>query len=755
MKKIAGTTLCCIDCINHDLAIKALRQSMAGCAFDRVLFLTDKEFSLPGIDTIRISSLESRDAYSSFVLHDLAQHIHTDFVLLVQWDGHIVNPAAWTDEFLEYDYNGAVWTQLQDAYRVGNGGFSLRSRKLLLATQTIPLAGETLNEDELICRKHRPRLEAEYGIRFAPEPLANRFSFEISYPAALPFGFHALFNLWLVLPPAEVEEYVASLPANIVSGLQFFQLGINYRDLRQFRFAELIFRRILVLQPDRQDAKRQLAALGDNPFAAQKLSRNAACPCGSGERYKNCCGKDPVAAVARGATRAEDIQWLLSVGMKHHQVGHLVHAAAIYRFVLDEQPDNAIAMQYLGVTAYQSGDCETAIGLIEGAISIQSSIPDFHNNLGLVFQAQGRLDQAIGCYRHALSLNVNYVEAYNNLGLALEAAGKPDESLAHYEHAIALRPDFAQAHWNYSIALLVTGDFARGWPEYEWRLKTPELAGREQRFSQPLWDGAELGGKTILLHAEQGFGDAIQFIRYVPQLVACGGRVLVECKPALKRLFESLPGVAGVVVSGARLPYFDVHCPMLSLPARFNTALAGIPAAIPYFSADPKLSETWRQRLPDTGSRRRIGLVWAGSPEHKNDRNRSMTLEQFGELTALDGTAFFSLQKSGAASRAVAARPDMQVCDLTGAMEDFADLAALIAQLDLVICVDTSVAHLAGAMGKPVWVLLPFAPDWRWLREREDSPWYPSMRLFRQSEPGNWKGVLDRMRDELQRTASA
>lgn len=347
-KKIPRTTLCCIDCINHDLAIAALQRSMASCLFDRVLFLTDRDFELAGIETVQIPTLRSRAAYSSFVLRRLADYIATDYVLLVQWDGYVINAEAWRDEFYLYDYIGAVWGHHQDAFRVGNGGFSLRSKKLLIATQNIPLEGEVLNEDELICRRHRPMLEADFGIRFATEPVAELFSFELTYPGTVPLGFHGLFNVWLILGPAEVPDYIGRLPSDIVASRQFFQLGVNYRDLRQFRFAQLIFRRIVALDPNREDALRQLGAMEEKRPATRAMSRNEPCPCGSGRRYKNCCGTNVFTSATRGATRDEDVQWLLSVGSMHHQHGHLMHAAATYRLVLYEQPGNPIAMRYLG-----------------------------------------------------------------------------------------------------------------------------------------------------------------------------------------------------------------------------------------------------------------------------------------------------------------------------------------------------------------------------------------------------------------------
>jgi tetratricopeptide (TPR) repeat protein len=745
-------TLCCVDCINHQLAIEALKKSKERCVFDRVIFLTDRDFSLPDIETIKIPPIRSRQEYSMFVLHELHRYINSDFVLLVQWDGYIINPNAWTNEFLNFDYIGAVWGHHKDGFRVGNGGFSLRSRKLLLATREIPF-DEELAEDEQIGRKYRPLLEEQYQVRFAPESVAEKFSFEATYPTRQPFGFHALFNMWVALTPNEVEEFIHSLPSNVTNSIQFFQLGINYRDLRQFRFAESVFQRILENNPSHSDARSQLAAMA-SPSASKSISRNETCPCGSGERYKNCCGKIAVTPVPRGATREEDIQWILSVALKYHQLGHIVHANTIYGLILHEQPQNAVAMQYSGVIAYQSGAHDKALKLIEQAIQIQPSIPDFHNNLGLVFQAMGDHQRAIECYRQAIALNANYVDAYNNLGLIFEATRRPAEAVTYYERAIALRPDFAQAHWNLSLTLLVMGNFSRGWDEYEWRLKTPELAGEGKRFARPLWNGEDLRGKTILLHAEQGFGDAIQFIRYAPLLASLGGQILFECKPALKRLFKEVKGIHEIILSGDPLPQYDFHCPLLSLPSRFRTAEVEIPVAAPYLSPDEGLVEDWRRRMPNTGSALKVGLMWAGSPGNKNDLNRSISLSQLDLLGTIENVVFYNLQKGSGVAQANNPLANLHFIGLTEDIGDFASTAALIANLDLVICVDTSVAHLAGAIGKPAWVLLPFAADWRWLLEREDSPWYPSLRLFRQCSIGDWEEVVARVRDALRKLAA-
>lgn len=435
--------------------------------------------------------------------------------------------------------------------------------------------------------------------------------------------------------------------------------------------------------------------------------------------------------------------------MRHHRQGHLVHAAAIYRLILVEQPEHPIALQYLGVTAYQNGDLDFALDAIEHSIALKPDVPDFHNNRGLVLQAQGDLEGAIAAYQRAVELNSGYVEAHNNMGLALDAAGFAARAIPCFERAIALQPNFAQAHWNLSISLLATGDFERGWPEYEWRLRTPELAGRAQRFVQPVWDGAALDGRCILLDAEQGFGDSIQFVRYAPMVAARGGKVIVECPPELKRLLETAPGIDQVATRGEPLPAFDLHCAQLSLPARCGTRGDNVPAPIPYFRLKPEWIASWRAKLATTGNFLKVGLVWAGNPDHKNDAHRSILPQRLAPLGAATSVVFFSLQKRVGPIRHQATGLPFPAVDLTEDIGDFADLAALIANLDVVISVDTSVAHLAGAIGKPTWVLLPFAPDWRWQSGRNDSPWYPTMRLFRQRVRGDWDEVLQRVSNNL------
>jgi tetratricopeptide (TPR) repeat protein len=427
--------------------------------------------------------------------------------------------------------------------------------------------------------------------------------------------------------------------------------------------------------------------------------------------------------------------------------GQLDGAIAATREALRLRPDYALAFNNLGVYLHSNGQLEESIAAGRQAIRLDRGRPEFHNNLGRALQDQGQLDEAIAARREAIRLKPDYAEAHNDLGNALRDIGQLEESIAALRRSVQLMPDYALAHWNLALSLLVHGDFVEGWREYEWRWRWDGFSSPRRNFSQPLWNGEKLNGKTILLYAEQGMGDAIQFARYIPRVARRGGRVIVECQPALKRLLSRIPSVETVITEGEPLPPFDVQCPLLSLPLAFRTDWNSIPASVPYLKGDRKQSAMWKNRLAAENPHRRIGLAWAGSIAHKKDRTRSVELSQLAPLAAIPGTSFFSLQMGEAAKQVPP--PEMTLQDFTADLSDFADTAALLDNLDLVITVDTAVAHLAGAMGKPVWVLVSHAPDWRWLVRREDSPWYPTMRLFRQTTIGDWANVIQRVANSL------
>lgn len=468
---------------------------------------------------------------------------------------------------------------------------------------------------------------------------------------------------------------------------------------------------------------------------------------------------------------------LLREAIARRAAGQIGEAERLCRAILSAAPSHARATHLLATLALAAGAPEEALARLRAAVSLDAENPLVLNDLGGVLQILNRFEEALPWHRMALDRAPDMAGAAMNLGLVLDALdrhgeaesvfrgvterhptlahawvrlggtllqqNRPDDAIRCYDRALALDPSLTQAELNRLVALLSAGEFARAWPAYEarWRLK-PDLRQSRAATRAPQWRGeAAIAGTTILLHAEQGLGDTIQFARYAPLVAARGIRVVLEVMPGMKPLFTAMPGVASVLERGEALPDFSWQCPLMSLPLAFGTTLATIPAAIPYIAADPARVAAWHGRLgPRRGAR--IGLAWSGSPDHPNDSNRSIALARLAPLLAQQSNAFHAVQKSlRAADRATAySFPSLAIHG--DALGDWGDTAALMALMDLVITVDSSVAHLAGAQGRPTWLLLPFRADWRWLIGRDDSPWYPGMRLFRQPAPGDWESVL-------------
>jgi len=434
--------------------------------------------------------------------------------------------------------------------------------------------------------------------------------------------------------------------------------------------------------------------------------------------------------------------------------GKLEEAAASFHQALHLKPDFAEAHYNLGNVLREQGRLPEAVASLRQALRLNPSYAEAHNNLGNALREQGRLEEAAASFQQALRLKPNYAEAHNNVAVLLREGGKVEEALASYQQALKLKPDYAEAHKNLGMAWLLLGNFEQGWPEYEWRLQQKNLA--LPRLPQPLWDGGPLRGRTILLHAEQGLGDTLQLIRYAPLVKQRGGRVLLGCPPQLEGLLAHCPGVDLLISEGTPLPAFDVYAPLMSVPGLLKTMLANIPANVPYLSAGADLVRHWRDELaPVAGFK--IGIIWQGNPRHKGDRQRSVPLSRFACLAKLEGVRLCSLQVGPGSEQLRDLAWQGAVMDLGSRLDStsLADAAAVIVNLDLVIAVDTALAHLAGALGVPVWVALPYSPDWRWLLDREDSPWYPTMRLFRQTDPGNWVGVFERLVAEVRRLLQA
>jgi tetratricopeptide (TPR) repeat protein len=418
------------------------------------------------------------------------------------------------------------------------------------------------------------------------------------------------------------------------------------------------------------------------------------------------------------------------------ETGRLQEAEPLCRRAVESHPDFAEAWYNLGRILQDQNRHPRAAEAFEKTLALQPGFAQARNNLAMTLQARGMFDDAVREYQRVIAEHPDYTDAQINLGVALKEAGRVDQSVSHYRNLLSARADLPEAWWNLGLALLLCGDFQSGWPAAEARRRIPRLEC-DRTFPQPQWRGEPLEGRTILLHAEQGFGDAVQFVRYAPLVRRRGGRVVVLCQPALKRLFSRQPGIDQIVADSETLPPFDVHCPLLTLPLVFQTDLATIPAQVPYIEPDSALVLQWAEKLSATPNELKVGLAWAGNPRHVNDSRRSIPTSALEPLLQTPGVRFVSLQKPTPPDA-----PAPHLLDFTTGLTDFADTAALIANLDLVIAVDTAVAHLAGAMAKSVWLLLPSTPDWRWLLARTDSPWYPTMRLFRQPSFGDWTSVL-------------
>ncbi len=429
-------------------------------------------------------------------------------------------------------------------------------------------------------------------------------------------------------------------------------------------------------------------------------------------------------------------------------------AAKAFQRALQLAPDFAEAHNNLGNALQAKGQPGAACEAYDRAIVIRPTYAEAHSNRSVALRALGRLREAEEAARAAIGHNPRYASAFANLGLILQDQARYEEALACTEAALAMAPDHAEAHCNRAVQLLQLGRFSEGWSEYEWRWQTSGFTTPKREFAEPLWNGAPLSGQTILLHAEQGLGSAIQFVRYVPMVTALGGRVILECQRPLHRLFShgqafsgSGGAAAAVIPKGHPLPRCDVQLPLMSLPARMGTTLETIPGKVPYLFVDEDEVERWRRRFEHL-ARPRVGLVWAGNPNHKNDRNRSLPVTALKPLIGGGRGSFISLQVGEAASQ-TKLLPPRSLVDPTGELDDFFDTAAVIAALDIIISVDTAVAHLAGAMARPVWLLVPFVAEWRWLLNRDDSPWYPTMRIFRQPHPGDWDGAVGRVAAQL------
>jgi tetratricopeptide (TPR) repeat protein len=481
--------------------------------------------------------------------------------------------------------------------------------------------------------------------------------------------------------------------------------------------------------------------------------------------------------VAKLHPQRADVQLQLSIAMLAR--GDAFAAASAARRAIALHAQFAEAHSQLAVALSAAGKHEEAIAVAGRAVELRPDAHESHTNLGHVLLRAARSAEAAREFRRAAELSPDLAANHINLAAALDqlddvegsiesaeramrlGAASPElfinvsslyrkrmdyrTAVTFADRALALNPNLAAAHGSKGLALLGLGDYAAGFAEYEWRWRCDTFTTASRDFGRPMWDGSDPSGRTILVHTEQGFGDVIQFARYVPMLAARGAKVMLECHPSLRPLLQSLAGVVRVIPAGMSWPDFDMHLPLLSLPRVFGTTINSIPAQVPYLSADAARIVLWRDRVPGPGLK--VGLTWWGNS--KPDPARSCPLAALAPLAAVPGVTYFSLQKGDVPADAVAAPAGLRLVDCSKEIKDFSDTAAAIHALDLIITIDTAAAHLAGALGKPTWTLLPRAADWRWMADRADSPWYPTMRLFRQAQQGDWPEVARRVAVEL------
>jgi tetratricopeptide (TPR) repeat protein len=437
----------------------------------------------------------------------------------------------------------------------------------------------------------------------------------------------------------------------------------------------------------------------------------------------------------------------------HNNIGNLLkqtdrrdEAIAEYRTALELRPDYPEARNNLGASLEEKGDPEQALTHLRRALELRPDYPEALNNIGNAYQDLGRLDEAFEAYNRSMIVRPGNSETLVNRGNAYRAVQRFEEAVRDYRNALEQRPQYPEALWGIGFVRLIQGNFEEGWRTLEARFG---LKGRELKWyvPEPMWDGSNPAGKLIVLHSEQGLGDTIQFVRYARMLSAAGAVVILLCEPELERLLKGQLGMQVVTSDGFSRPQATWQCPLMSLPRIFGTTLANVPARVPYINPDPALVGRWRERLLGIGAGLKVGVSWAGSAAHRNDRARSMPLAALRPLTEIPGVKLISLQKEKPARDAGTSIASM--VDWTSELTDFADTAGLVANLDIVVSVDTSVAHLGGALGRRTCVMLPYGPDWRWLLNRSDSPWYPTMRLFRQPKPGDWETPVRQLAEQL------
>lgn len=579
----------------------------------------------------------------------------------------------------------------------------------------------------------------------------------MSSPVQADFGVALAKSSRLTEALAAFQKAIELDPANEAAHRN---LGLTLARQGKLAEAETSYRAVMELKPDSAQSHYDLAKM----LRTRKKTAEAVA------EFQEAVRLDP-----------ENSTFLHDLGLSQVDLGRRKDAEASYRRALELDPKSAQVHCNLGILLQDLGRLDEAIALLSEAVRLNPNSDDSHNNLGVALAASGKPDEAVTCYRKALALNpksamacnnlgnslraiglldeaipslqraldldADYAEAFNNLGICYIGQRNHEAALRCYQQALRLKPDYPEAHLNRALAWLAQGDFERGWSEYEWRWKV----AKSQRPAARRWDGASLEGRTILLTYEQGLGDTLQFVRYAPLLKQRGARVVLQCQASLSKLLAKCPGIDQAVTSG-KVDY-DYHVPLMSLPGLLTPSPAAIPAPVPYLKPEPTALATWAERLANLAGFK-IGIAWQGNSKFRADRQRSMPLTCFAPLAQVPGVQLVSLQKGPGREQLANVAGKWPMVDWSEQLHDFSDTAALMCNLDLIVCCDTSVAHLAGALGLQVWVAVPFAADWRWLLDRSDSPWYPTMRLFRQQSRGDWPDVFARISEAVREVLS-
>ena len=537
--------------------------------------------------------------------------------------------------------------------------------------------------------------------------------------------------------------------------------GIIFHRAGMLKHAQDIYEQTLIAQPDHVDAMHLLGLIAyqtANFDLAEHLIAGAIALNPNNASYHSNMGNVLKAGQKYDAAilsydkaielKPDFTYTYYNRGNALHVLRKLEDAVESFDQAISISPDFAEAYSNRGNALKDLKRFDAAIASYDAALQIKPDYAQAYNNRGNALEQQKKIDEAIVDYSQAIGLKPDFFEAFNNRGNALKEKKQLSAAIASYNRAIELKPDYAEAYWNKSLAYLLGGDYINGWKFYEWRWQREVFAALKRDFPQPLWLGTpSLLNKSILLHGEQGFGDTIQFFRFAKLVSDLGAQVILEVQKPLFNLFADLDGGTILTYRGEKHPEFDFHCPLMSLPHAFKTTVDTIPTRNPYIFSKAAKVAIWETKL---GSRikPRVGIAWSGNINHKNDHNRSISLKQL-LLYLPDNCQYVSLQKGLSLADGKVLHDSPQILNFAHDLHDFSDTAALTELLDCIVSVDTSVAHLAAAMGKKTWVLLPNDPDWRWLLEREDSPWYPTVKLYRQPVPGDWFTVLSRVREGL------